>query len=80
VSSTLNTASADAPLEAAHGLPARVALRQLLLMIRSAARIAASLPDSDHVHETWLRVRLPASESLCLTTSPLDASIGATTA
>jgi hypothetical protein len=25
-----------------------------------------------------LRLRLPASESLCLTTSPLEASIGAT--
>jgi hypothetical protein len=49
-------------------------------MIRSAARIATSLADGDHVHETWLRLRLPASESLCLTTSPLEASIGATPA
>src|SRR5215217_5317392 len=41
----------DAPLEAAHRLPARLALRQLLPMIRPAARIAASLADSDHVHD-----------------------------
>src|SRR5215218_1443605 len=41
----------DAPLEAAHRLPARLALRQLFPMIRSAARIAASLADSDHMHD-----------------------------
>ena len=29
---------------------------------------------------TWLRRRFPASESRCLTTSPLEASIGATPA
>src|SRR5215207_3628990 len=29
---------------------------------------------------TWLRRRFPASESLCLITSPLEASIGATPA
>jgi hypothetical protein len=49
-------------------------------MIRSAARIAASLADGDLMCMTWLRLRLPASESLYLTTSPLEASIGATPA
>ena len=68
----------DVPLEAAHRLSARLALGQLLTMVRPAARIAASLADGDHVHETWLRRRFPASESRCLTTSPLEASIGAT--
>ncbi len=41
----------DAPLEAAHRLPARLALRQLLTMVRSATRIAASLADRNHVHD-----------------------------
>jgi hypothetical protein len=42
----------DAPLEAAHRLSARLALRQLLPMVRPTARgIAASLADGDHVHD-----------------------------
>ena len=41
----------DASLEAAHRLPARLALRQLLPMVRPAAGIAAGLADRDHVHD-----------------------------
>src|SRR5215208_4462608 len=42
----------DTPLEAAHRLPARLALRQLLTMIRPAAHvIAASLADRNLVHD-----------------------------
>src|SRR5215216_3352726 len=39
----------DASLETAHRLPARFALRQLLTEVGSAAGIAASLADRDHV-------------------------------
>src|SRR5918994_6957737 len=41
----------DASLEAAHRLPARLALRQLLTMVRPATRIASSLADRNHVHD-----------------------------
>jgi hypothetical protein len=41
----------DASLETAHRLSARFALRQLLTEVDSAAGIAASLADRDHVHD-----------------------------
>ncbi len=49
-------------------------------MIRPAARIAASLADGDHVHDL-VEAAVPGErEPVCLTTSPLEASIGATPA
>jgi hypothetical protein len=39
----------DAPLEAPHSIPARLALPDFLVVVGSAARIATSLADGDHV-------------------------------
>jgi len=67
----------DASLEAAHRLSAPLALRQLLPMVRPAAGIAGGLAERDLMCMTLLRCRFPASQSRCLSTSPLEASIGA---
>jgi hypothetical protein len=41
----------DAPLEAPHRLPARLAFPKLLPVVGPAARIASGLADGDHVHD-----------------------------
>jgi hypothetical protein len=61
----------DASLEAANCLPARLAFRQFLPMVRLATRIAASLANGDHVHDLLLSHRLDTEgPRMCLLESP----------
>jgi hypothetical protein len=68
---------ADAPLEAPQRLFAGFAFRDLLAVVGAAPSIRPGLRGGDHVQGVALSLRLPTSESLWRTTSPLDASTGA---
>src|SRR5215208_5015723 len=68
---------ADAPLEAPQRLLTGFALRHLLAVVSPAANVRPGLAYRDHVQGALLSLRLPASESLWSTTSPLEASTGA---
>src|SRR5215212_2075347 len=64
----------DAPLEAPQRFLTGFALCDLLAVVGPAPNVRPGLADGYPMCRALLSLRFPASESLCLTTSPLEAS------